>query len=150
MTVTRWPEATTSAADVIDAMKLLPLAVEGGYWAPLYRGDEANAIAYLMTPDGFSALHRLTVTEAWTWLAGAPARMLQLDDDAHEIVLDADNPAALVPPGAWQGTQTTGNWTLVMCWCLPAFTDDCFSIGDRAPLIEQYPHHAELIRRLTR
>jgi uncharacterized protein len=150
MSNTAWPQADAAVSTVIQRYGLMPLEVEGGYWAPVYRTQIGNAILFLMTPDGFSALHQLSVTECWTWLAGAPATMLQLGPSSAEIVLDAAAPAVLVPPGTWQGTSTSGEWTLVMCWCLPAFTEECFGLGRREDLGVEYPQHLARITELTR
>jgi len=107
---------------------------------------------------GFSALHRLTINEGWQWLAGAPARMLLLTPqadtvgtvDTAEPILDADHPQVLVPAGTWQGASTLGAWTLVACWCSPAFEDRHFTLGRRTELRTAYPRHARRIEELTR
>lgn len=145
-----WPNSTHSAQQVIERLALIPLEVEGGYWAPLHREDGGNAILFLMTPEGFSAMHRLTVTECWTWLAGEAAEMLQLTDRSQTVRLDASNPATLVTPGTWQGCSTTGAWTLVMCWCVPAFTDECFELGNREMLCAEHPQATLRLQELTR
>lgn len=147
-----WPAANTPAVDVIAALGLEPLAGEGGHWGPVYREEAGNAILFLLTAgaDGFSALHRLTVTESWTWLAGAPASMLLLGSSEREVVLDAGHPGVLVRPGTWQGASTLGDWTLVACWCVPSFTDECFTLGVRAELLAAHPGRAALIDELTR
>lgn len=138
-------------AEVVARLDLVPLPVEGGYWAPGPRTAEMNAIFFLMTAgDGFSAMHRLTVTEGWQWLAGAPAAMLQLGSAAESLPLSATVPQQIVPAGVWQGCRSEGEWTLVSCWCAPAFTEDCFSLGIRTELEAAYPAAAAEIARLTR
>ncbi len=147
-----WPAAQLPVAAVIEQLALQPLPVEGGFWAPAARTEAGSAILFLLTPDGFSALHRLTVAEGWTWLAGAPARMVQLGETGRvaECELGQDSPAVLVEPGVWQGTATTGAWTLVSCWCVPAYTDECFTAGEREPLLAAYPDAQRQITALTR
>lgn len=147
-----WPRADTSVTTVIERLALQPLPVEGGFWAPASRDERGSAILFLLTPAGFSALHRLTVAEGWTWLAGAPARMLRLSDPGRtsEVELSVDSPTALVAPHVWQGTATRGAWTLVSCWCIPAYTEECFTAGERTPLVSAYPAAEAQIRALTR
>lgn len=141
------------ASTVIERLGLQPLPHEGGYWKPGPRTPNLNSITYLMTADGgFSALHLLTVAEGWQWLAGDPCQMLQLRPDGKhvELELGAAWPATVVDPGVWQGTRTSGRWTLVSTWCAPAYTDDAFTLGERSQLIAMYPEVAKLIEELTR
>ncbi|HOA87995.1 cupin domain-containing protein [Propioniciclava tarda] len=147
-----WPDASATPQEVIDRFGLEPLAIEGGWWGTIERTAAGNGIWFLMTPDGagFSALHRLSVTETWTWLAGAPASMLLLSDASRDVTLDAARPGVVVEPGTWQGASTLGEWTLVACWCVPAFTDDCFELGARADLAARHRELAGRITELTR
>ncbi|MHC4424021.1 MAG: cupin domain-containing protein, partial [Planctomycetota bacterium] len=72
-----------------------PLSYEGGFYVETYRcaekiaqtalparyTDEKNfstAILYLLTPDTFSALHRLRSDEIFHFYLGDPVTMLQL------------------------------------------------------------------------
>ena len=141
-----------SAHEVIKRLGLQPLADEGGFWKAGPRTPNLNSITYLMTPEGFSALHVLTVAEGWQWLAGAACQMLQLRPDGTYVSLELGPawPATVVAPGVWQGSRTTGDWTLVSCWCAPAFTDECFTLGGRDALTAVYPEAAPLIEELTR
>lgn len=141
-----------SAESVIDRLGLVELPVEGGYWKTGPRNPMLNSILYLMTPTAFSAMHRLTVAEGWQWLAGDPCHMLQLKPDGTSLDLELGRawPQTIVEPGTWQGCSTDGQWTLVSCWCAPAFTDDCFTLGQRAQLIREYPKVSARIGDLTR
>ena len=143
-----------SAADVIKALSLQPLEHEGAFWAPGPRTSHLSSITSLITDaaDGFSALHVLSIAEGWQWLGGAPLEMLQLHPDGTSTVhtLDADHPQLVVPAGVWQGASTTGEWTLVACWCSPAFEWEHFTLGDRAELTTAYPNAAARIEELTR
>ncbi len=148
-----WPGPDTTVAAVIATLGLQPLADEGGWWAPRDRSCAASTILFLLadSPDGFSALHRLRVTEAWVWLAGAPAELTVFDD--HGPVthrLDPAAPTAVVPAGRWQGARTLGAWTLVSCCCTPAYQDEDFTLGSRAALIAAHPEHRAVVEGLTR
>lgn len=144
--------ADQPASVVIDRLGLAPLPAEGGYWKAGPRTERLNSILYLMTPSGFSAIHKLQVVEGWQWLGGAACRMLQLlpDGTHYELELGPAWPQTIVDQGVWQGTATRGDWTLVSCWCAPAFTDAAFELGVRAGLTRQYPKAALRIEELTR
>lgn len=143
-----------TADDVIAALQMQPLEHEGAFWAPGPRTPHLSSITSLITnaAEGFSALHVLSIDEGWQWLAGAPLEMLQLHSDGSTTAhtLDADNPQLIVPAGVWQGASTTGEWTLIACWCAPAFEWEHFTLGDRTQLTTAYPHAAARIEELTR
>ena len=54
-----------TAAEVIARLKMQPIPEEGAWFAPGPRTQGLNAITVLLTdqPDGFSAMHRLTIDE---------------------------------------------------------------------------------------
>lgn len=143
-----------TAADVIADLGMAPIPGEGAWFAPGPRTAALSAITVLLgdAPDGFSAVHRLDVDEGWQWLEGDPAVLLRLSPDGtgSRTVLDAASPQALVERGTWQGAATRGRWTLLACWCAPAFLDAHFTLGDRAGLRTAYPRFAREITLLTR
>lgn len=119
-----------SAQQVIDALKMHYLEGEGCWISLVWRTEHANAIYALITPDDFSAMHRLNEDEAWTHIAGAPAEMLVLNPDgSHDVIMLGTDIAAgqvphhRIPGGCWQGIITTGEWTLVSCMLVPPFTE---------------------------
>lgn len=142
--------AGKSAQEMIAELGMQPIAGEGAYWAPGDRITTMNCIYALMTDEyqGFSAMHLLDLDEGWQWLAGAPLTMLQLNADgtSREIQLDQNNSQVIVPRGVWQGAKTQGEWTLVSCWCSPAFEEELFHLGERSSLIAQYPAAEQLIK----
>lgn len=143
-----------TAAEVIELLELQPLDHEGAFWKPGPRTQELSCITALITnaPDGFSALHVLSVDEGWQWLAGSAAQMLLLDDNGTSTTVEIsdENPQFVVRSGVWQGTRTLGAWTLVSCWCAPAFEWHHFTLGDRDALTATHPAVADEIERLTR
>ena len=77
--------------------------------------------------------------------------MLQLHSGRSEkILLDRANSQTLVGIGVWQGAKTLGEWTLISCWCAPAFEYELFELGMREELCALYPEVADLITELTR
>ena len=142
-----------SVEEVKSLFEMQPITDEGAFWAAGTRNSEMNSILALITsePDGFSAMHKLNLTEGWQWLAGAPIEMLQLHPGRSEkILLDRENSQALVGIGIWQGAKTLGDWTLISCWCAPAFEYELFELGKRDELCALYPEVANLITELTR
>jgi len=157
-------------------LNLSPLPVEGGYFAETYRapevvppaalpsrytGDRAfgTAIYFLLTPDTFSALHRLKSDEVYHFYLGDPVTMLLLhpDGEAKVITLGQDIEAGqrvqvVVPRGRWQGSflQPGGAFALMGTTMVPGFDPADFEIGDRQALIRHYPNRRPLIERLTR
>ena len=57
---------------------LEPLPDEGGWWAQVWYDNWSSAIYYLLTPDDFSALHRLPGPEVYHHYLGAPVELVTL------------------------------------------------------------------------
>jgi uncharacterized protein len=163
-----------NAQDVIRQLGLQPHP-EGGFYRETYRCDEkiaaaalpgrygsdrnlSTAIYYLLTPESFSAMHRLQSDEVFHFYAGDPVTMLQLhgEERAETIVLGQDVLAGqqiqvVVPRGVWQGMflNDSGKFALLGATVSPGFDFADFELAPRAGLIRQYPSHAALIERLT-
>lgn len=164
-------------ADQIKAMLgLRPLAREGGYYAETYRSATvlgidvpqagclarralATAIFYLLTPDSFSALHRLAMDEIYHFYLGDPVEMLLLHSDGSSktVVLGSDisrdmRLQTVVAAGVWQGSRLVkgGRFALMGTTTAPGFDSADYEAGDRRSLIRLYPQVRHLIRALTR
>lgn len=161
------------AGRLISRLGLVPLPREGGFYAPSWtsprRGPDgralASAILFLITPDDFSALHRLGMDEIWQFSAGDPAELVRIDPLAgacRACVLGADVagghlPQAVVPSGEWQGARIlpgpaspARGWSLFGCTVAPAWDEGDFELGAREALLREFPAHAAIIRALTR
>jgi predicted cupin superfamily sugar epimerase len=71
-----------------------------------------TAIYYLLTPETFSAMHRLPSDEIFHFYIGDPVEMLQLwpDGSIRVLILGSDilngmQPQVVVPRGVWQGAK---------------------------------------------
>jgi uncharacterized protein len=163
-----------NAQDVIRQLGLLPHP-EGGFYRETYRCDEkiaaaalpgrygsdrnlSTAIYYLLTPESFSAIHRLQSDEVFHFYAGDPVTMLQLHDDGRaetiilgQGVLAGQQLQVVVPRGVWQGTflNDGGSFALLGATVSPGFDFADFELADRDALIRRYSSRAALIRRLT-
>jgi uncharacterized protein len=162
--------------EVMTKLGLRPLPNEGGFHRETYRSDDtlarsalppryssdrrlSTAIYYLLTPDSFSAMHRIKSDEIYHFYQGGPATMLQLHPDGHGevLVLGSDLAAGhlcqcLVPRGVWQGLflNSGADYALMGTTVSPGFEFADFELGDRRALVEGYPQYEALITRLTR
>ncbi len=145
--------------ELIRALDLRPLPDEGGLFRETYRSAHSTAIYYLVTPDQFSALHRVRGDEVFHFYLGDPVEMLQLHDDGRGtlVTLGTDlargmRPQVVVPGGVWQGTRLRpgGAFALLGTTMAPGFDPADFELGARATLVTRYPEFAVEIERFTR
>jgi predicted cupin superfamily sugar epimerase len=165
-----------TAEQIIHRLQLKPLTIEGGYFRETYRStlsvpvhglphdygsqrSVSTAIYYLLTPDTFSAIHRVKSDEVFHFYAGDPVEMLQLCPDGAGKTLTMGNdlatghqPQVVVLAGVWQGCRLVsgGRWALMGCTVAPGFDYADFTEGLRAELISSYPAFTEMITALTR
>jgi len=157
-------------------LNLKPLPEEGGLYAetyrsndklarsvlpPRYSGDRSfgTAIYFLLTPDTFSAMHRLASDEVYHFYLGDPVELLCLREDGSGEILTIGTdfergmrPQVAVPHGVWQGSRLRpgGKFALLGTTMAPGFEFADFELGHRAALTERYPKFSEMIRHLTR
>jgi len=165
-----------TADEIKKLLQLEPLRVEGGFFRETYRSrwnvteeylpegtrgsrSIGTAIYFMLTPDTFSALHRMPGTEIFHFYLGDPVVMLQLQRDgkSQTIALGSDlaagqRPQVVVRGHVWQGSRLApgGKWALMGTTMSPGFDYADFELGDQEQLIAQYPEAAEKIRRYTR
>jgi len=145
------------AADVAARLGLEPLPREGGLWAQIWRDEHGTAIYFLLTPDEFSAFHRLDGVEVWHHYAGASVTMILLGHDGGVVrsVLGDDlesgeRPCVVVPAGVWMAAETTGEWSLVGTTMAPPWDASGFELADRDQLTRSHPPARDDVLRLTR
>lgn len=164
------------AKQIQQLLNLQPLPVEGGYFAEThrskfalaqeslpsgYRGERAlsTAIYYMLTPDTFSAIHRLKGDEVYHFYLGDPVELLILKPDgtAEKVLLGHDIVSGMrlqhvVPAEAWQGSRLAqgGRFALMGTTMSPGFDPADFELGARDELSTRYPAYSELIAVLTR
>lgn len=165
-----------TAEQVRKLLKLEPLAGEGGFFAEAYRSAHqlpkealpkcysgerslSTAIYYMLTPDAFSAMHRLKGDEVYHFYLGDPVEMLMLKPDgtAEAILIGPDIAAGMrvqhkVCGGTWQGSRLApgGKFALMGTTMAPGFDPADFELGKRDELTARYPVYAPLIAMLTR
>lgn len=165
-----------TAMQIIDFYGMKPLPEEGGFYVETYRAKDkipgaslpkkytgarnlGTAILYLLTPDTFSALHRLRSDEVFHFYLGDPVLILQLKPEgASEIITlgqditNGERIQATIPSENWQGlmVKEEGEFALLGTTVIPGFEFEDFEPGDREELLEAYPQQKDLILKLTR
>ena len=155
---------------------LTPHPVEGGYFTETYRSTEqfpatglpsrysaaralGTAIYYLLTPETFSAMHRLASDEIFHFYLGDPVEMLQLwPDGSHQVVLigpdleAGQRPQVIVPRDVWQGARLRpgGRYALLGTTVAPGFAYADYETASGAALLTTHPTAKDLIVALTR
>ncbi len=133
-----------TAKEIIARLNLQPLEGEGGFfrrsWTlPSESGPpRATAIFYLMTPDSFSALHRLYADEVFHLYMGDPCEQIVIDERGevsttylgHDL-LGGQQVQSVVPKGLWQGTRLLngGEWALLGTTMTPGFYEGGFELA---------------------
>lgn len=154
------------AQKIIASLGLAPLPHEGGFFRQTWRTDAGSAILFLLTPDGFSALHRIAQTELWHFHAGDPVDHVLIEPATGRVrvtrlgadVIGGDVPQLVVPAGQWQGARLAAStrsgpalgFALVGCTLTPAWDERGFELGGRETLLQRFPQAADWIGLLTR
>jgi uncharacterized protein len=135
---------TPSAAEIIARLELQPHP-EGGHYRETFRDTRVDgngralstAIYFLLARGERSHWHRIDAMEIWHYYAGS-ALTLQIADNAgrRSVRLGPDlaageAPQAIVPAGAWQAAESTGDWTLVGCTVAPGFDFAKFELAPK-------------------
>lgn len=165
-----------SLADLMRILDLKPLQQEGGFFVETYRTAEnidarqfglghgglrslSTAIYYLLTPESFSAIHRVPGDEMFHFYAGDPVEMLELFADGTSRITtlgpDIRNGMKfqhLVKGGVWQGARLIqgGEYALLGTTMAPGFDYADFSKGNAEELVDRYPERSGLIGELLR
>lgn len=167
-----------TAEQWIDALKLVPLPEEGGWYNEVYRSDEtiqqaalparfagercfATSIYYLLKSDEFSAFHRIQQEEIWHFYEGSPLIVHEIDLSgnytAHRLGRDFDAGERFqltIPRGHLFASSVIesarDSFSLVACSVSPGFEFIDFEAPKREVLLKAYPQHADIIQKLTR
>lgn len=151
------------AQKTIAALGLAPLPREGGFFRQTWRSPAGSAIYFLLTPEDFSAFHRLRRTdELWHFYGGDVVEHVMLaagDDGARVTRLGGAGqagavPQLVVPAGVWQAARLVPGgaegWALLGCTLAPAWDEQDFELAEQAALARAFPGAAAHIRALTR
>ncbi len=166
-------EIPRRAEELIRYLELEPHP-EGGYFREVYRSDErlprhvlperyrgdrafATSIYFLISGRQVSRLHRLCSDEVWHFYEGSGVRIHVFDDDDryHELRLGADHTRSesyqvVVPGRTWFGVHLTDetSFALAGCTVAPGFEYADFTMANAEELLNRFPDHKAVIRRL--
>lgn len=165
-----------SLADLMRILGLKPLQQEGGFFVETYRSavsidarqfglghngsrSLSTAIYYLLTPESFSAIHKVPGDEIFHFYAGDSVEMLELppDGSGRIVTLGPDICNGMefqhvVQGGVWQGARLAegGEYALLGTTMAPGFDYADFSRGHAEELVRKYPDYADVIVELLR
>jgi len=149
---------------------------EGGFYRETYRSDgviNENSLAYgyhgdrnlstciyfLLTSDVFSAFHRIRQDEIWHFYDGSPIELHTITQNGiytKTVIGKAIDlgqvPQFVVPGGSWFAASVINpdDYSLIGCTVSPGFDFRDFELPSQNYLISQFPHHQEIISKLTR
>lgn len=135
-----------TAEEIINALNLQPLEGEGGHFRRTWflpsagSAPQASAIIYLVTPESYSALHRLDADEIFHFYLGDPCEQVVINANGQVStetlgpdILGGQRIQTVVPKGTWQGTKLVpgGSWALLGTTMTPGFHLDGFELATR-------------------
>lgn len=117
----------------------------------------STSIYFLIEADNVSNLHRLKADEIWYFHDGAPLVIAEITKEGTYIehalgldITDGQQPQILIRAGSIFGSYSKGDYSLVSCMVSYGFHFDDFELFDRKSLLEIYPEHEAVIKKLTR
>jgi predicted cupin superfamily sugar epimerase len=159
------------AEELIDALGLQP-HVEGGYFRRTFQADHRERIAtpagdrftltsihYLLTgesPVGHWHLNRSDIIHFFHLGAPITYYLIHPDGRLETVVLGPDPRKGhklqlAVTGGTWKASHlSSGDYGLISEAVAPGFEYEDMTLGKRVRLLEQFPQHAELIRRFSK
>lgn len=128
---------------------------------PAHGGSRAagTAIYFLLRAGEFSSFHSVCSEETWHLYDGGPLELHLLDREGNHIIDElgmdlaaGQRPQITIPAGFLQAAIPMEGATHALCGCTvyPGFDFADFSMPTREVLLDKYPQHADLVRRLTR
>ncbi len=136
---------------------------EGGYFRRTYVSENefGSSIYYYLESDDFSAWHCLTGNdEMWHYYSGSSLTLHLISPQGeltHQILGDplkneSTKPQVLVPAGYWVACEVDNQnvYSFVGCTVWPEFTFEKYKLAKAAELLELFPQHSCIIKRLTR
>jgi uncharacterized protein len=147
---------------------------EGGAFNEVYRSEEvldnlpdryigkrsvSTSIYFMLEENEISMFHRLTSDETWHFYTGCSLTVHIIDPSGKyfsvKIGSDPEKDEMFqytIRKGCWFGAEVNdkSSYALIGCTVSPGFDFHDFELGERAKLLEVFPEHAEIIKRLTK
>lgn len=164
-----------TAEEIIELLKLEPLPGEGGFFRETYRSSDkleqqglpqrfsedrsaSTAIYYLLTPESFSAMHRIHIDEVFHFYLGDPVEMLQIfpDKTAKTVIMGNDlakgqQPQVVVAANVWQGSRLVdgGQFALLGTTVAPGFEFKDMQTEGYEKLAGEFPAVKNKLKKFT-
>ena len=148
---------------------------EGGFFKETYRSAEtvdgnllseehtgqralSTAIYFLLKGNQVSRFHRLKSDELWHFYYASSLTIHTIDQTGHyaKIYLGIDYEKGevfqtTIKKGIWLGATVNHieSFALVGCTVSPGFDFKDFKLADQKNMLEKYPQHALIIKKLT-
>ena len=148
--------------------------IEGGYFKEVYRSsleissrvilaslngkrNLSTTIYFLLKSGQFSKFHRLKSDEIWFYHFGSPMVVHTIDDKGEYkpfrlgLNFEKDEkPQVLISSGFIFGAEPANknSFSLVSCMVSPGFDFRDFTLLKELELLDMYPGHANIIRKL--
>ncbi len=120
----------------------------------------STSIYFMLEPGQFSAFHRIASDEQWHFYFGGTLLVYEIQADGHLTEHKLGNDPAIadntfqcvIRAGSWFASRpaTDVTYCIAGCTVAPGFDFADFELADRHALINEYPHHKDLIVSLTR
>lgn len=144
--------------------------IEGGYYKecllstdPVQKEDISSktlwsSIYFLLQTGEVSHFHRLKSDEIWYFHSGMPLTIYMISPEGELIckqlglnISKGESPQVLVPKGYIFGSALNEDgYSLVGCMVAPSFSYEDFELFERTELLEHYPQHEDVIKKLTK
>jgi uncharacterized protein len=148
---------------------------EGGYYREIYRSGEiisatklpkrykssraySTSIYFLLEGNQFSSFHKLQSDETWHFYDGVSVQIYIIDTNGNlekkrvgENLNEGDDFQLTIFKDRWFAAELTDkkNFALIGCTVSPGFDFNDFELAKREELINLYPDHSALIKKLT-
>lgn len=117
-----------------------------------------TGIHYLLLAHDFSCFHRIDSDEIWSYNEGNTNIQIHIIHPAGNYELARLGPEYhyqfCVPANCWFAAElddkNEDNYVLSSCIVSPGFLYDTFEMADGNALMQTYPQHESIIRRLTK
>ena len=157
-----------SIEQLIEQMQLQPHP-EGGFYRSSLRAEDVltlergerplyTSIYFLLRSQDISHFHRLQSDEIWYYHGGSALTIHMIYPngtyEAKKLGLDIENgeqPQIVVKKNTIFGSsvETDNTFGLVGCMVAPGFDFVDFELFTQKELLAKYPHHEEIIKKMT-
>ena len=151
-------ESLHDAKYYIDSLHLEPHS-EGGYFCQTYLKEDQSfsSIYFLLETGDVSHFHQLKEDEVWYFHDGVSLTIYEITEDGELFatalgrnIAKGEKLQHLVKAGhIFAAELKEAGFTLVGCMVCPAFSYEHFKLFTQVELLEKYPQHAEIIKRLS-